>query len=79
MNDRLHDAESELCQELLIIDGFPETVLVGNILETKNARTKKKYFSGFLFKGQSIDVCFIYQFWLLVFGKFNAKVSLYNF
>ena len=55
-NDRSHDAESELCQELLIIDGFPGTLLVGNIWKAKNARTQKKYFSGSPFKGQSIDV-----------------------
>ena len=55
-NDRSHDAVSDLCQKLLSIDGFPGTLLVGNILETKNARTQKKYFSGSPFKGQSIDV-----------------------
>ena len=52
----LHDAESELCQELLIIDGFPGTFLVGNISKAKNARIQKKYFSGSPFKGQSIDL-----------------------
>ena len=75
-NDRSHDGESELCQELLIIDGFPGALLVGNISKAKSARTQKKYFSGSPFEGQSIDVSFIYQFWLLVFGKLNAKVSL---
>ena len=55
-NDRSHDAVSDLCQKLLSIDGFPGTLLVGNISKAKNARTQKKYFSGSPFKGQSIDV-----------------------
>ena len=55
-NDRSHDAESELCQELLIIDGFPGRLLVGNIPKAKSARTQKKYFSGSSFRGESIDV-----------------------
>ena len=57
-NDRLHDALSEVCQNLLSIDGFPGTLLIGNISKAKNARTHKKYFSGSPFKGQSIDISF---------------------
>ena len=57
-NDGLHDAESELCQKLLTIDGFSGTLLIGNISETKNARAWKKYFSRPTFKGQLIDISF---------------------
>ena len=32
-NDGSHDAESELCQKLLTIDGFTGTQLIGNISE----------------------------------------------
>ena len=55
-NDGFHDAESELCQKLLTIDGFKGTLLIGNISETKNARAWKKYFSRPTFKSQSIDI-----------------------
>ena len=57
-NDGFHDAESELCQKLLTIDGFPQILLIGNIWETKNARGWTKYFSRPTFKGQSIDISF---------------------
>ena len=57
-NDGSHDAKSQLCQKLLTIDGFPGTLLIGNISETKNARACKKYFSRPTFKGQSIDISF---------------------
>ena len=55
-NDGSHDAKSQLCQKLLTIDGFPGTLLIGNISETKNARKWKKYFSGPTFKIQLIDI-----------------------
>ena len=57
-NDGSHDAKSQLCQKLLTIDGFPGTLLIGNISETKNATVWKKYFSRPTFKGQSIDIYF---------------------
>ena len=57
-NDGSHDAKSQLCQKLLTIDGFPGTLLIGNISETKNARACKKYFSRPSFKEQSIDISF---------------------
>ena len=57
-NDGSHDAKSQLCQKLLTIDGFPGTVLIGNISETKNATACKKYFSRPTFKAQSIDIPF---------------------
>ena len=57
-NDGSHDAESELCQKLLTIDGFTRTLLIGNISETKIARGWKKYFSRPTFKGQLIDISF---------------------
>ena len=57
-NDGSHDAESELCQKLLTIDGFARTLLIGNISETKNARAWAKYFSRPTFKGQLIDISF---------------------
>ena len=57
-NDGSHDAESKLCQKLLTIDGFPGTLLTGNIWETKNARAWKKYFFRRTFKGQLIDISF---------------------
>ena len=43
-NDGFHDAESELSQKLLSIDGFQGTLLIGNISETKNARAWKTFF-----------------------------------
>ena len=61
-NDGSHDAKSQLCQKLLTIDGFPGTLLIGNISETKNARAWKKYFSRPTFKGQSIGVSFYCEF-----------------
>ena len=51
-----HDAESELDPKLLIADVFPGTRLTGNILETINAKTRKKYFFESTFKGKSIDI-----------------------
>ena len=57
-NDGTHDAEIELCQKLLTIDGFPGTLLIGNISETMDARTLEKIFSRPTFKGQSIDILF---------------------
>ena len=57
-NDGSHDAESELCQKLLTIDGFARTLLIGNISETKNARAWTKYFSRPAFKEQLIDISF---------------------
>ena len=57
-NDGTHDAEIELCQKLLTIDGFPGTLLIGNISETMDARTLEKIFSRPAFKGQSIDISF---------------------
>ena len=57
-NDGFHDAESELCQKLLTIDGFPEILLIGNISETKNARTWRKYFPRPTLKEQLIDISF---------------------
>ena len=57
-NDGSHDAKSQLCQKLLIKDGFPGRLLIGNISESKNARKWKKYFSRRTFNGQSIDICF---------------------
>ena len=57
-NDGSHDAESELCQKLLTIDGFARTLLIGNISETKNARAWTKYFSRPTFKRQLIDISF---------------------
>ena len=57
-NDGLHDAESELCQKLLTIDGFSGTLLIGNISETKNARAWKTYFSRPRSKRQLIDISF---------------------
>ena len=57
-NGGSHDTKSQLCQKLLTIDGFPGTVLIGNISETKNATACKKYFSRPTFKGQSIDIPF---------------------
>ena len=52
----LHDAENELCQKLLTRDDFPGKTLTGNISETRDARTWKKYFFGPTFTGQSIDI-----------------------
>ena len=57
-NDGCHDTESELCEKLLTIHAFPGTLLIGNISETKNARSWKKYFFKRTFKGQSIDISF---------------------
>ena len=57
-NDGSHDAKSQLCQKLLTIDGFPGTLLIGNISETKNATACKKYFFRPTFKGQSTDISF---------------------
>ena len=47
----LIDAESELCQKLLNGDSFPGAPLTGNIMETINATTWKKYFFEPAFKG----------------------------
>ena len=52
----LHDVASELYQNLLIAALFPGTHLTGNILETIDARTWKKYFFEPTFKGESIDI-----------------------
>ena len=57
-NDVSHDAESELCQKLLTADYFPRRLLIGNILETINTRTWKKYSFLHTFKGQSIGISF---------------------
>lgn len=54
----LHDVERVLCQKLLTLDDFPGTPLIGDIFEIINARRRKKYFFGPIFKGQSIDISF---------------------
>ena len=51
-----HDAESELDPKILIADVFPGTRLTSNILETIDAKTRKKYFFESTFKGKSIDI-----------------------
>ena len=55
-NDMSYHAENKLCQKLLTINNFPGKALIGNILETINARTLKKCFFDATFKGQSIDI-----------------------
>ena len=61
-NDGSHDAKNQLCRKLLTIDGFPGTLLIGNMSESKNARAWKKYFSRPTFKGQSIGISFYCEF-----------------
>ena len=46
-----HEAQNKLCQKLLTKDDFPGTLSIGNISETKNARTWEKYFWRPAFKG----------------------------
>ena len=55
-NDGFHDAKSQFYQKLLTTDGFPGTILIGNISGTKNDTACKRYFFRPTFKGQSTDI-----------------------
>ena len=72
MNDILHDAESELCQKLLVGDIFPGMLLIGYISVTKYATTVKKYFFGVRKSDESIAIYGQGQFLTLIFVIFNA-------
>ena len=43
-NDVLHNVESQLYQNILIVDKLPRTTLIGNILITISATAVRKYF-----------------------------------
>ena len=52
----LHDAEGELCQNLLTTDNIPGTHLTSVISETMHAGTLKKYFYKPIFNEESTDI-----------------------
>ena len=52
----LHDAKSELCQKLLVVDIFPWKFLIAYISVTKDATTMKKYFFRVTKSGESIGI-----------------------
>ena len=56
-NDVLHNVESELYQNISIVDKLPRTTLIANISIIINATAIKKYFFGSTFKDQAIDIC----------------------
>ena len=53
-----HNAESELHQKILIVDRFPGTTLIGNILIIISATVIKKYFFGSPFNDQTSHICY---------------------
>ena len=57
-NDMSHNAESELHQKILIVDRFPGTTLIGNILIIISATVIKKYFFGSPFNDQTSHICY---------------------
>ena len=57
-NDMLHNAESELHQEILIADRFPGKTLIGNILKIISAMAVKKAFLGSPFNDKPIHICY---------------------
>ena len=57
-NDMSHNAESELHQKILIVDRFPGTTLIGNILIIISATAVKKYFFGSPFHDEAIHICY---------------------
>ena len=57
-NDMSHDAESELHWKILIVDRFPGTTLIGNILIIISATVIKKYFFGSPFNDQTSHICY---------------------
>ena len=73
------EAESELCQKILIVDEFPGTHFIGNISIITNATKMKKYFFGSTLKKESISICCYRQCLNLIFGSFNTKVSSGSF
>ena len=56
-NDVLHNVESQLYQNILIVDKLPGTTLIGNILITISATAVRRYFSGTRFKDEAIYIC----------------------
>ena len=57
-NDMSHNAESDLHQKILIVDRFPGTTLIGNILIIISATVIKKYFFGSPFNDQTSHICY---------------------
>ena len=57
-NDMSHNAESELHQKILIVDRFPGTTLIGNILIIISATVIKKYFFGSPSNDQTSHICY---------------------
>ena len=53
-----HDAESELHRKILIVDRFPGTTLIGNILIILSATVIKKYFLVSPFNDQTSHICY---------------------
>ena len=53
-----HNAESELHQKILIVDRFPGTTLIGNILIIISATAVKKYIFGCPFSDEGIHICY---------------------
>ena len=53
----LHNVESQLYQNILIVDKLPGTTLIGNILITISATAVRKYFFGSTFKHEAIYIC----------------------
>ena len=53
----LHNVESQLYQNILIVDKLPGTTLIGNILITISATAVRKYFFGSAFKDEAIYTC----------------------
>ena len=57
-----HNAESDLHQKILIVDRFPGTTLIGNILIIISATAVKKYFFGSPVHDEAIHICYSTQF-----------------
>ena len=53
-----HNAESDLHQKILIVDRFPGTTLIGNILIIISATAVKKYIFGSPISDEGIHICY---------------------
>ena len=67
----MHDAESELNQNLLIRDYFPGRYSTQKIWRTENANRKKKCFLEPTFKGLSTDIYGKTWFYVSIFNVFD--------
>ena len=52
----LHDAKSDVCQKIFVVEIFPGKLLTGNISLIKYATPLKKYFFGSRALGESIPI-----------------------